>query len=283
SRIDLCDSESVQSLLKKEAFDIVFHLAAESHVDRSLYAASTFASTNVLGTQHLIDGALANSCRRFIHVSTDEVYGSMDEDQRADEQYPLLPSSPYSASKAASDLMVLAAHRTHGLPAVVTRCTNNYGGYQFPEKFIPLFITRAMQDERLPVYGDGLQQRSWIHTDDHCRAILSLAESSVVGEVFNIGGPRESERTNISVAQEILRILGKDESLLEHVTDRPAHDRKYAVESRALSELTGWKPEVEFQEGLEKTVAWYQEHEGWWRAITSGEYQRFYEQHYVGQ
>jgi dTDP-glucose 4,6-dehydratase len=279
-RCDLCSLEEVQGVCEGKDFDIIFHLAAESHVDRSLYAASTFAATNVLGTQHLIDVALASKTKRFVHVSTDEVYGSMGPDDRATEEYPLVASSPYSASKASSDLMVLAAYRSLGLPAVVTRCTNNYGPYQFPEKFIPLFITRTMAEDRLPLYGDGMQMRSWIHVMDHCRALLALAEHDVVGEVFNIGGPRESELPNITVAKKIIELLEKSEDLIEHVTDRPAHDRKYAVESTKLSNLTGWEPRVRFAEGIRETVAWYQEHEEWWRAITSGEYKQFYEQHY---
>lgn len=279
-RTDLCDQEGLQKVFGSDGYDIVFHLAAESHVDRSLYAASTFASTNVLGTQQLVDCALATKCKRFVHVSTDEVYGSMGPNDRATEDYPIVPSSPYSASKAASDLMVLAAHKSLGLPAVVTRCTNNYGPYQFPEKFIPLFITRTMNEERLPLYGDGMQMRSWIHVLDHCRALLSLAEHTVVGKVFNIGGPLESEIPNIHVAKKIIELLGKSEALIEHVTDRPAHDRKYAVDSSALTALTGWTPQVLFQQGIEETLSWYQEHTAWWQAILSGDYKQFYQQHY---
>ena len=279
-KADLRSLSELKEVFANDGFDIVFHLAAESHVDRSLYAASTFAETNVLGTQHLVDVALETKCKRFVHVSTDEVYGSMGPDDRATEEYAIVPSSPYSASKASSDLMVLAAHKSLELPAVVTRCTNNYGAYQFPEKFIPLFVTRAMNEEKLPVYGDGMQMRSWIHVEDHCRALLALAEHDVVGRAFNIGGPLESELPNIEVAKSILQILGKSEDLLEHVTDRPAHDRKYAVDSSALKDLTGWEPTVLFEDGLKQTIEWYQANESWWKAITSGEYKRFYDQHY---
>ncbi len=279
-KIDICDRAAIGKLFEEKKFDLVFHLAAESHVDRSLYDASTFVNTNVLGTQNLVDAALAVQTKRFVHISTDEVYGSMGENERADESWPLIPSSPYSASKAASDLMVLAAYKSLGLPGVVTRCTNNYGPYQFPEKFIPLFTVRAMNDEKLPLYGDGKQMRSWIYVRDHCEALLSLAESDVVGRSFNIGGPLESELYNIDVANQILSALDKPSSLIEHVKDRPAHDRKYAVDFTAITECTGWEPKVLFKEGLEKTVNWYRENEPWWKAITSGEYKEFYEKHY---
>lgn len=281
---DIADSEFVSTLFSKSGgFDLVFHLAAESHVDRSLYAASTFVSTNVVGTQNLVNAALETKCKKFIHVSTDEVYGSMAEDERADESWPLKPSSPYSASKAASDLMVLAAHQSLGLPALVTRCTNNYGAFQFPEKFIPLFTIRAMRDERLPLYGDGMQWRSWIHVDDHAEALISLAEyekDNLFGRVFNIGGPRESEQPNIKVAKQILDYLNKPHALIEHVTDRPAHDRKYAVDYQAISNLTGWNPKVNLAEGLELTVNWYRDNTSWWQEIVSGEYKDFYQRHY---
>lgn len=277
---DISSAADVQEVFEGAQYDIVFHLAAESHVDRSLYAASTFAMTNVLGTQLLVDASLKSGVKRFVHVSTDEVYGSMGPDERATEDYPIVPSSPYSASKASSDLMVLAAHKSLGLPAVVTRCTNNYGAYQFPEKFIPLFITRAMRDEPLPLYGDGMQMRSWIHVVDHCRALLQLAEHEVVGEVFNIGGFEEAELPNIHVARLIVKALGKSDSLIQHVTDRPAHDRKYSVDSSALNRLTGWAPQISFADGIESTLAWYQENESWWQAILSGEYEQFYEKHY---
>ena len=285
SKTDLGDGEAVEKAFQEaDGFDVVFHLAAESHVDRSLYAGSTFVRTNVLGTQHLINQALSESykrqCKRFIHVSTDEVYGSMAEDERADESWQLKPSSPYSASKAASDLMVLAAHQSLGLPAVVTRCTNNYGAYQFPEKFIPLFTIRAMEEQKLPLYGDGMQFRSWIHVNDHCEALIKLSQIETVGKVFNIGGPLESELPNIKVAKQMLSILGKPESLIEHVKDRPAHDRKYAVHFDAITQATGWEPKVQFEEGLAGTIKWYQDNDTWWKEITSGDYKDFYQQHY---
>lgn len=279
-RADIADAEQMQKLLGGGQFDLVFHLAAESHVDRSIMGASAFARTNVLGTQVLLDAARAAKVRRFVHISTDEVYGSLGPTGRFTEQTPLDPSSPYSASKAGSDLAVLAYVKTHGFDALVTRCTNNYGPYQFPEKLIPLFITNALDNRPLPLYGDGMNVRSWIHVDDHSRALLAVAERGRAGEVYNVGGMQEAELPNITVTKSILDILGKAESLIQPVADRPAHDRRYAVDTGKIKRELGWEPQVSFEQGLRDTVAWYRQHESWWRAVKSGEYLAYYQRNY---
>ena len=283
-RADVCDPEAVRSALA--GVDAVMHLAAESHVDRSIMGDAPFVRTNVLGTQTMLAAALAAGVGRFLHCSTDEVYGELpwrDPDaagprERFTEETPLQPRSPYSASKAGSDHLALAYHRTHGLDVVVTRCSNNYGAYQFPEKLIPLCVTNALEDRSLPVYGDGLNVRDWIHVDDHCRGMLAALERGRAGRVYNFGG--DAERTNLQVVRSILSSLGKDESLIQFVPDRAGHDRRYAVDSgRARAEL-GWAPRMGFERGLAETVAWYRAHPEWWRAIKSGEYRRFYEAQY---
>jgi dTDP-glucose 4,6-dehydratase len=280
THLDIRDEEKIAALFEKEHFEIVFHLAAESHVDRSLHSAAEFVKTNVLGTQVLLDAARATNVQRFIHISTDEVYGSLGPTGRFVETTPLDPSSPYSSSKAASDLLVLAHAKTFGFPAMVTRCTNNYGPYQFPEKFIPLFITHAMQDKKLPLYGDGMNVRSWLYVDDHCDALLRVAERGRIGEVYNIGGSEEAEIPNLIVARTILELLGKPESLIQYVTDRPAHDRRYAIDYSKMKAELGWSPQVTFPAGLADTLQWYREHAQWWERVTSGEYRRFYELNY---
>lgn len=279
-RIDIADSDAINALFARERFDLVFHLAAESHVDRSIHSASEFVRTNVLGTQALLDAARAHGCRRFVHISTDEVYGSLGPTGRFVETTPLDPSSPYSASKAASDLMVLAFHKTHGFDAMVTRCTNNYGPYQFPEKLIPLFITNALEDRPLPLYGDGMNVRSWLHVKDHCDALLRVAEQGRAGEVYNIGGSEEAEIPNRQVTEMILRALGKPESLVKYVEDRPGHDRRYAIDYSKIHQELGWRPMVSFEQGLQETITWYRENETWWRTIKSGAYREFYERNY---
>lgn len=281
-RIDISQKEELEPVFQGLSDPLVLHLAAESHVDRSLYGAQAFVITNVVGTQNLIDLSLAGGVRRFVHVSTDEVYGSLGAEGRFHETTPLDPSSPYSASKASSDLMVLAAVRTHRLPAVVTRCTNNYGPLQFPEKFIPLFISNALEDRELPLYGDGLNVRSWIHVRDHCDALLRIAEGEAAGAVYNIGGFEEAELPNREVAELILQKMGKPASLIKYVTDRPGHDRRYAVDSSKLMKEFGWSPQHSFEQGLEETIAWYRANEDWWRSIKSGAYRDFYEKHYGG-
>ena len=270
---DICDGELVDAAM--EGVDIVFNLAAESHVDRSIIEAAPFVRTNVLGTATLLAAASARGVRRFVQVSTDEVYGELPwRDPAASdplalkftEETPLAPRSPYSATKAAADHLAIAYQETHGLDVVITRCSNNYGPYQFPEKLIPLMITHGLADEPLPVYGDGLHVRDWIHVSDHCRGLLSAAEQGESGRVYNFGG--DSKRTNLAVVREVLRILGKPESLIDHVRDRPGHDRRYALDSsRANSEIS-WAPRISFEEGLRDTVDWYLANQGWCRAVS---------------
>ena len=279
-RIDISDAAAVDAFFAAQEIEMVFHLAAESHVDRSIESAGAFVQTNVLGTQVLLTAAMAHSVKRFVHISTDEVYGSLGPTGVFTEMTPLDPTSPYAASKAASDLMALAAYKTHGLDVVVTRCTNNYGPYQFPEKLIPLFISNALEDKKLPLYGDGSNVRSWIYVDDHSSALLAVAEKGASGSVYNIGGPGDGEVTNRVVTESILQALDKPESLIEYVTDRPAHDLRYAVSIEKIEQELGWSPEVSFEDGMQRTVAWYLENKPWWQEIKSGDYMDYYERHY---
>lgn len=280
-KIDIADERAIREFFEAQGkLDLMFHFAAESHVDRSIQGAHEFVRTNVLGTQVLLDAWRTFSKGRFLHVSTDEVYGSLGETGVFYEHTPLDPTSPYAASKASSDLMALAAAKTHHMDVVVTRCTNNYGPLQFPEKFIPLFVTNTMEGKSLPVYGDGMQVRSWLHVVDHCRGIYLAALKGKTGEVYNFGGGHDGERPNIEVAKEIISILGASESLLKRVADRPAHDRRYAVDwSKSQKEL-GWSPQVNFKEGLRATVEWYQTNKAWWNRVKSGEYQQYYSKQY---
>jgi dTDP-glucose 4,6-dehydratase len=286
-RVDIADQAAVQRLFAQRDFDLVFHLAAESHVDRSIMSGIEFVRTNVMGTQVLLEAALAKSkagsAIRFVHISTDEVYGSLGPTGRFLETTPLDPTSPYSASKAASDLMVLAVAKTHSFNASVTRCTNNYGPYQFPEKLIPLFISNALHDVPLPLYGDGMNVRSWLHVRDHCRALLMVAEHGRAGEVYNIGAESDGEIPNIEVTQRILSLLKKPETLIRRVADRPAHDRRYAVDCAKIKGELGWAPEISFAAGLEQTVSWYIDNRGWWEKIKSGDYLKYYERNYQGR
>ncbi|TSA12787.1 MAG: dTDP-glucose 4,6-dehydratase [Deltaproteobacteria bacterium] len=258
--------------------DRVVHFAAESHVDRSITNAQPFIQTNVAGTQVLLDACRQAKIDRFIHVSTDEVYGSLGDKDRFTETTPLAPNSPYAASKAASDLLVRATAKTHGLPAIITRCSNNYGPYQFPEKLIPLMITNALEDKPLPVYGDGLNVRDWIHVTDHCAALDTVLHRGIVGETYNIGG--ESERKNIDVVKTILRLLEKSESLITFVDDRPGHDRRYAMDIKKIKRQLKWSPAVTFEKGLELTIDWYRRNEKWWRRVKSGRYRQYYQKMY---
>jgi dTDP-glucose 4,6-dehydratase len=280
-RIDIADESEISSLFEREKFDLVFHLAAESHVDRSIMSAREFVRTNVMGTQALLDAAYRCKVGKFVHISTDEVYGSLGPTGYFVETTPLDPTSPYAASKAASDLMVLSFCKTHKFNASVTRCTNNYGCYHFPEKLIPLFITNAMEEKRLPLYGDGMNVRSWIFVEDHCDGLLRVAEKGRPGEVYNIGGAPESELPNREVTERILDILRKPKSLIQPVGDRPAHDRRYAVDSSKIREELGWAPITTFEEGLRKTVVWYQDNRSWWEEIKSGHYLSYYEKNYA--
>jgi len=275
-RSDICDP-SVADAVK--GCDAVVHFAAESHVDRSIEDATPFVRTNVEGTWRLVDTCRAARVARFIHVSTDEVYGSLEPGVSASESSPLAPTSPYAASKAASDLLVLAAVKTHHFPAIITRCTNNYGPYQFPEKFIPLMISQALANQPLPVYGDGRNVRDWIHVADHCRALDLILREGKEGEIYNIGGGCELE--NITVVRRILGALNRPESLLKFVTDRLAHDRRYALNCAKLQEELGWEPGWEFGRGLAETIRWYQENSSWLEETRSGEYQNYFDRHYV--
>ena len=270
-RGDIADRAAVARLVVEGRFDAIVNFAAESHVDRSIDDATPFLRTNVLGTQCLLDAARAVGVGRFVQVSTDEVYGTLrPDDPPFRETTPLAPNSPYAASKAAADLLVRAAHHTFGMDTVVTRCSNNYGPYQFPEKLIPLFITNIMADIPVPVYGDGRQVRDWIHVRDHCRGIGAALRRGKAGEVYNFGG--KSERFNIDVTRALLELCGKTEDLIRHVTDRPGHDRRYAVDcTRAEAEL-GWRPTVSFEQGLAETVAWYRSNGPWVERVRSGAY-----------
>ncbi len=275
---DICDADTVRAVLETHDIDAVVHFAAESHVDRSILGPMVFTQTNVLGTHVLTEAAHKHGVGRFIHVSTDEVYGSLGPEGAFSEQSPLDPTSPYSASKAASDLVVGSYVKTFGFPAIVTRCSNNYGPYQFPEKLIPLMIINALSDKKLPVYGDGMNVRDWIHTGDHSAAIIELLLGGRPGEVYNIGS--SNEKPNIEIVKLILSELGKPESLIEYVTDRPAHDRRYAIDSsKMLSEL-GWTAAVGFDEGIAATIRWYIDNEPWWRRVISGEYLEYYTRQY---
>jgi dTDP-glucose 4,6-dehydratase len=247
--------------------DTVVHFAAESHVDRSITGAADFVSTNVVGTQVLLQGALDAGVAKFVHVSTDEVYGSIDEGSWP-ETHPLEPNSPYSASKASSDLLVRAYQRTHGLPACITRCSNNYGPHQFPEKVIPLFVTNLLDGRKVPLYGDGLNVRDWLHVDDHCRGIQLVAEGGRPGEVYNIGGG--TELTNAELTRRLVAAVGADESMIEHVADRKGHDRRYSVDWSKIADELGYRPRTPFDEGLAATVRWYAEHRAWWEPLKAG-------------
>ena len=267
-RGDIADPLAVRQALR--GCDAVFHLAAESHVDRSIEGSFPFLRTNVTGTGVVLEEARRAGVKRFVHVSTDEVYGSLGPRGLFTEKTPLRPNSPYSASKAGSDLLVGAFHHTHGMWVAVTRCSNNYGPYQFPEKFLPLMILKAHRGEPLPIYGDGLYVRDWIHVEDHCRGLLRVMEKGKAGEVYNLGG--NSARKNIEVARRILRLLGRPLDQMEHVVDRPGHDRRYAIDNRKVRRELGWVPRWTFEKGLEATIDWYMTHERWWQRILSGDY-----------
>ena len=268
---DITDAALVDGLMAE--CDAVLHLAAESHVDRSIMDSAPFMRSNVLGTQVLLDAARHAGVEKFVHVSTDEVYGSLpleSGEARFTEESPVAPNSPYAASKAASDLLVRAAVRTFGLPACITRCSNNFGPYQFPEKVIPLFVTNLIEGRTVPLYGDGRHVRDWIHVDDHCEALVAVLERGVVGEIYNVGA--DNERSNIELTRTILGLMDASESRIEHVTDRPGHDRRYAVDASKLRAL-GWSPSRSaWPATLADTVAWYRAHEAWWRRVKSGAY-----------
>jgi dTDP-glucose 4,6-dehydratase len=278
----LQNRELLEHVCLKHAVTGIINFAAESHVDRSILSAAAFIDTNVQGTLTLLEVAKTlhrrGQLERYVQVSTDEVYGSLGDTGAFTEETPLAPNSPYSASKAASDMLVRAFVHTHGLPALITRCSNNYGPYQFPEKLIPLMIANALEDKPLPVYGDGMNVRDWIYVEDHCSAVWAVYEHGRVGEVYNAGGA--SEKPNIDVVKTILRLVGKNESLIKYVTDRPGHDRRYAIDFTKIHQELGWKPRYNFDEGLKLTIDWYMENSSWLERVRSGAYMAYYEQQY---
>lgn len=276
-QVDIADKTAVDSIFQ-QGIDVVVNFAAESHVDRSILEPEIFVNTNVMGTQVLLDAAKKYGVTKFLQVSTDEVYGSLGDTGLFSETTPLAPNSPYSASKAGGDLLVRAYHETFGLPVNITRCSNNYGPYQFPEKLIPLIISRALNDESLPVYGDGLNIRDWLYVEDHCSAIDLVIRQGKLGEVYNIGG--NNERTNLHIVQTILRELGKPESLITYVTDRPGHDRRYGIDSTKIMNELGWKPKHNFETGIKETIQWYLSNNEWWTRIQSGAYRDYMTQQY---
>ena len=278
---DIADREFIMDLFEKEKFDIVVNFAAESHVDRSIEDPSIFVKTNVEGTVVLLDAAKKYGVKRYHQVSTDEVYGDLPLD-RPDlfftEETPIHTSSPYSSSKAGADLLVLAYHRTYGLPVTISRCSNNYGPYHFPEKLIPLMIINALHDKALPVYGDGANVRDWLYVEDHCSAIDLIIRHGREGEVYNVGG--HNEKSNLDVVKIILKALGKSEDLITFVKDRPGHDRRYAIDPTKIHNELGWLPQTKFEDGIAKTIEWYLASKEWWQEIISGEYQKYYEKMY---
>ena len=265
----------------EKGVDWVINFAAESHVDRSIIDPDSFVKTNIVGTYRLLEEARKRGVERFLQVSTDEVYGSLGQTGKFREDTPLAPNSPYSASKASADMLASAYHKTFGLPIMITRCSNNYGPYQFPEKLIPLLISNALEGRDLPIYGDGLNVRDWIHVEDHCAALAMVLEKGVPGNIYNVGA--ENERTNIEIVRLILDIVGKPASLIKYVKDRPGHDRRYAIDNTKIARDLGFKPSVDFATGMEETVKWYMEMRPWWERIKTGEYLDYYEKWYGGR
>ena len=280
-KADICDRQAVEKLFEEEKPDIVVNFAAESHVDRSIESPEIFLQTNIIGTSVLMDACRKYGITRYHQVSTDEVYGDLPLD-RPDlffvETMPLTASSPYSASKASADLLVMAYHRTYGLPVTISRCSNNYGPYHFPEKLIPLMIANALNDKPLPVYGEGINVRDWLYVEDHCKAIDLIIRRGRVGEVYNIGG--HNEMKNIDIVKLICKELNKPESLITYVTDRKGHDMRYAIDPTKIHSELGWLPETKFTDGIKKTIKWYLENREWWEEIISGEYQNYYKKMY---
>ena len=280
-KADICDEVAVNNLFENEKPDVIVNFAAESHVDRSIENPNVFLNTNIMGTATLMNACRKYGIKRYHQVSTDEVYGDLPLD-RPDlfftEETPIRTSSPYSSSKAAADLLVLAYHRTYGLPVSISRCSNNYGPYHFPEKLIPLMIANALADKPLPVYGEGLNVRDWLYVEDHCKAIDLIIRKGKVGEVYNVGG--HNEKRNIDIVKIICKELGKPESLITHVTDRKGHDMRYAIDPTKIKNELGWYPETKFEDGIKKTIKWYLDNKSWWEEIISGEYQNYYEKMY---
>jgi dTDP-glucose 4,6-dehydratase len=278
AQADIADAIAVNELVEETQPDAIVHFAAESHVDRSILSPEPVVRTNLIGTFTLLEAARKYGVKQFLHVSTDEVYGSIPEPHDADESYPLVTSSPYSASKAGSDLLALSYYTTYKMAVTVTRASNNYGPYQFPEKLIPLMIANALEGKQLPVYGDGQQVRDWLYVDDHCRAIRAVLDRGRPGEVYNIGGSRSLP--NLEVVEKIIAATGRDRSLIKYVTDRPGHDRRYALTSDKITRETGWAPQVEFEAGLAATIEWYRQNTEWIERVRSGAYREYYNENY---
>ncbi|WP_346353515.1 dTDP-glucose 4,6-dehydratase [Azotosporobacter soli] len=277
---DIADVVLVDNVMK-QGIDAVVNFAAESHVDRSIEDPGVFVRTNVLGTQVLLEAARKYKVKKYLQVSTDEVYGSLGTAGLFSETTPLAPNSPYSASKTGADLLVRAYHETYGMHVNITRCSNNYGPYHFPEKLIPLVITNALTNQEIPVYGDGLQVRDWLHVQDHCKAIELVLHNGIAGEVYNVGG--NNERTNLEIVRTILKEVGKSESLIRHVADRSGHDRRYAIDATKITEKLGWKPEYTFERGIKETIDWYVGNRTWWERIRSGAYRDYYKKMYLNR
>jgi dTDP-glucose 4,6-dehydratase len=273
---DITNRQDVTAVLR-QGFDEIINFAAESHVDRSISDSAPFIETNIKGTQVLLEGIRQFGVKKYLQVSTDEVYGSI-LNGKCTETHPLMPNSPYAASKTSADLLCRAYWKTYALPVVISRCSNNYGPFQFPEKLIPLVITNALENKDIPVYGDGLNVREWIHVDDHCRALDCILHKGQPGEVYNIGS--NMEKSNLELVRFLLKLLGKPESLIKYVTDRPGHDRRYALDAAKIQQDLGWSPVVSFEEGMSRTARWYIDHEQWWRKIKSGEYAQYYQRTY---
>ena len=284
-RGDICDPDEVSKVFKDYAVNEVVNFAAETHVDRSILGSGPFVETNVVGVQVLLDIAKANNVAKFLQIGTDEVYGSLPEDRpevKFTEETPLAPNSPYSASKAASDCFARSYFHTHHMPVMITRCSNNYGPYQFPEKALPLFITNLMQGMKIPLYGDGMNVRDWLYVQDHCEAIWTVLNKGRAGEVYNIGG--NNEMTNRKIVETILRAMGKNwDDGVQYVKDRPGHDRRYAIDASKIKRELGWEPKHKWEQAIKTTIQWYKDHQDWWRAIKSGEYLKYYETQYAGR
>ncbi len=278
---DICEKHEVEKAVHENEIDTIINFAAESHVDRSILGSKEFINTNVMGTHVLLEVLKDNKLEKYLQVSTDEVYGSLPEDKKEilfTESTPITTNSPYSASKASADLLCNAFHHTFGLPILITRCSNNYGPYQFPEKLIPLMIAKTLNGEKLPVYGDGKNVRDWLYVEDHCSAIIKVLTEGKSGEVYNIGG--NNEWYNIDIVKLILKKLGKTDDMIQYVKDRPGHDRRYAIDSSKIAKELGWKPAYDFETGITLTVEWYLKNEEWWRKVMSGEYQKYYSENY---
>ena len=273
---DICDAAAVEAAM--QGCDAVVHFAAESHVDRSIYEPAASIETNVKGTFILLQVARKQNISRFLHISTDEVYGDIEPGKFADENSPIQPSSPYSSSKASSDLLVKSYVRTYGFPALITRSSNNYGPYQFPEKFLPLMITNALDNKALPIYGDGKQERDWLHVEDNCKGVLAVLERGKIGEVYNLGGSDIVE--NLTIARQLLRLIGKPETLLSYVKDRPGHDRRYALKCDKAERELGWKPQITLEDGFRQTIDWYRTNTAWMAGVRGGDYMNYYQKYY---